>query len=100
LPFAAYVQQQDHVPLTERFAREAGRRQAGLLDIDPQFLAQFADQRGFRPFVVLDLAAGEFPQSRHHFALRALLDKQPAVSIDQCRCNDEQRLRLVHEFRL
>ena len=37
------------------------RRQARRLDRDAQLLAQFADQRRFRRFVRLDLAAWKFP---------------------------------------
>ena len=49
----------------------------------PKFFVQFADQRGFRGFARLDLAARKFPQPGQRFARRALGQKHAAVDVDQ-----------------
>jgi hypothetical protein len=72
---------------------ENERGQASGLDIDAQFLAQFADQRRFRPLAGLDLAAGELPKARERLARRPAGDQHPAVHIDQGGGDDQDDRR-------
>ena len=77
--------------VAECLARETGRRQAGMIDIDCQFLAQFADQRLLRRFAGFQLAARELPQPGHRQALGTLLDQQSSVAIDERRRDDNEQ---------
>ena len=89
-PFAADKKQQQQVLVVQPVAREASGGKAGMIDIDRQFLGQFADQRLLGRFAGFDLAARELPQSGHRLAFRTLLNQQPAVAIDKrCRYDNE-----------
>ena len=70
-------------------AGEGERGEAGLLDGDPDFLGELADERRFRPLARLDLAAGKFPQAGERLALRPLRDQDASVDIDQGDGDDE-----------
>ena len=73
-------------------AREGQRREARLVDDDPQFLLQLPDQGLLGPFARLDLAAGKFPQARHRLACRTLRDQHAPVRIDQGASGNEDDL--------
>ena len=64
-------------------AREGERREAGFLHGDADLLVQLADQGCFRPLAGFDLAAGKFPQARHHLSLRPLRDQDALVGVDE-----------------
>ena len=53
------------------------------MNFDSQFFAQFPGQAGFKGFVGLALATGEFPQSAQVRIGVALGDQQLAVSENQ-----------------
>src|SRR5260221_13032480 len=72
------------------------RRQAGLGDLDADFLAQFADQSLLRPLAGIELAAGEFPKAGQRLALRALRDQHALVGVDQSAGDDEREFDLSH----
>src|SRR4051812_797940 len=61
LPAAAHIERHQQVEIRIAVAGESQRRQTGLLDHDAQLLLELANKRLFRPFALLDLAAGEFP---------------------------------------
>src|SRR5215469_10509392 len=61
---------------------------------NPKFLFQLPTERVFRPFLRLNLAAGEFPLQRHRLMPRPLADEN-LVSVD-----NEGRHNLLHEISL
>src|SRR3546814_8253055 len=76
--------------VAQRIAREAGGGEAGGLDVDRQFLRQFADKRFLGRLAGFDLAAGEFPQARHRLACGTPLHEQAAVAVDKRRGGDDE----------
>ncbi len=82
--------------LRVRVTGKGERCQAGFRHIDGQFFLQLADQRRFRPFSGLDLAAWKFPESRQHLSFRPLANQHPAIRVNKGnRCNkkDAHQLR-------
>src|SRR3546814_5301402 len=80
--------------VAQRLARETGGGQARRLDVDRQFLRQFADERLLGRFAGFDLAAGKFPQPRHRPPFGAPLHEQPAIAVNERRSDhDETVLR-------
>ena len=57
--------------------------------INAQFFGQFAHQRRFGGFALLDLAARKFPHACHGAPHRALGHKHAPVCVDQ-RAGDDQ----------
>src|SRR3546814_6113511 len=90
-PFAAYIKQEQQMPVAEHVARKAGGRKAGMIDVDRQLLGKFADQRLLGRFTGLELAARQLPQPRHRQPFGALLDEQPPIAVDQGRGNADKR---------
>jgi len=76
--------------LTELRARERPRHQIPGLGMDPELLPELADERGFGPLALLNLAAGKFPKPGHVPALGALLEEHASVRADQGRRNYDQ----------
>ena len=62
---------------------EGERREAAFVDVDPELLGEFADQRRLRRLAGLHLAAGKFPHPREVLAGRALGEQHAAVRVDQ-----------------
>ena len=56
-----------------------------MIDHDPQFLVEFADQRRFGGLAGFDLAARKLPQTGHRRTFGTLLDEHAPVAIDQRR---------------
>ncbi len=94
LPSPADVQRHEKMKIGVGEARECQRRETGLFDLNPQFLVQFPDQRRFRPFAVLDLAARKLPKAFQRFSLRALRDQHPAIRIDERNGDDKQKFHV------
>src|SRR5260370_538984 len=82
-PSPADVRRHQQVKRRVGVARKGDRREARLADGDADFFLQLADQRLFRPFAGLDLAAGKLPEARERFALRPLRDQDALVGIDK-----------------
>jgi len=57
--------------------------QATRRHIDPQFFLQFPDQGDLGCLIIMDFAAGEFPQARHGFSHRAFCQQHPSIGIHQ-----------------
>ena len=56
--------------------------QAAFPGVDLQFFPEFPDQRRFRGFAILHLAAGEFPKSAEKLVLRALRQENAPIAVD------------------
>ena len=73
----AHIQLQTLVRIRLRHGDERGAD----LDLNPEFLVQFAHQRGFRRLAGLALATGKLPQTGEVAALRAPRQQHAAASI-------------------
>jgi len=82
-PFAAEVKRHQQMKFGIGVRGEGERRQTARRDIDPELLAEFADQRRFGRLAGLDLAARKFPQAREMLARGALGEQDPAIGIDE-----------------
>jgi len=71
-------------------AREGGGRKRRFLDLDAELLVKLAHKGGLGTLVLLDLAAGKFPQAGHGAAGRPLLKKDAAVPADERRGHHRQ----------
>src|SRR5580658_4661394 len=60
-PAPAHIERHEKMKVWIAMAREGERSEAGFLDRNPQLLLELADERLFRPFARLDLAARELP---------------------------------------
>src|SRR5712671_7149047 len=89
VPAPADVERHQKMKIIVSVAGKGQRGEAGLAHGDTDFLVQFADQRCFRTFAGLDLAAGKLPQARERLALRPLRDQHALVGVDQ-RAGDHQ----------
>ncbi len=87
-PCSGGIEKEDEVPLVQRFARKAERRDVSGFDVYAKLLTQFPDERNFRRFSLLHLAAREFPQTRHEPTAWPLLNKDLSRIIDQGGRND------------
>ena len=68
---------------------EGQRREAVRFDRNAKLFLEFADERVFRPFAGVHLAAGKLPQALERLALRPLRQQHPPVGVDQRRRDDE-----------
>jgi len=73
----------------DRLARKGRGREAGSVGVDTEFLLQLPDERGLGSLPIFDLAAREFPESRHAAMRRPLLEENPAFSVHECGGDDD-----------
>lgn len=73
---------------------EGERREAGFLHLDPEFLAKFTHEAFLGALAGLDLAAGEFPKTRHGLSRRTPREEDSTVPIDQRHGSDEDELHV------
>ena len=91
LPAPADVKRHQEVEVGIGVAREGQRSEAVRLDRDSEFLAEFPDERVLRPFVGVNLPAGELPQALKRLAFGPLRQQHASVGVDQRRRDDEHK---------
>jgi SAM-dependent methyltransferase len=95
-PAPADIERHQQVEVLIGMAGEGQWREAGFLHGDPELLVQLADQRRFRPFAGLQLAAGKFPQAGQRLAFRPLCNQHAAVGINQSAGDDENHFHRIY----
>jgi pilus assembly protein Flp/PilA len=88
----AQKEQQKHVAAAIVGAGEGGRLERLDVDFDAQLLLELSSQSLLRALRLLDLASGKLPQAGHRPPGGALLEKDPALAVDQRR-GDHQECR-------
>jgi len=68
------------------------RGEAGLNDVNAEFLMQLADQAGLGGFPLLNLTAWKLPHACQMFTMRSFADENPAIDVNKRRGGDQKNL--------
>lgn len=89
------IKQENKRSITRQCRRKQHRHKRMDIHNDAEFLGEFTDQRSFRRFARVDLAARKFPQPCHGLASRTLLDQPCALCVPEPRRCDNHDHRLI-----
>jgi hypothetical protein len=90
-PSSADEQWHQQMKIFVRVTREDQRSEAGSVNVNSKFLLQFTDQRRFRRFAGLHLAAGKLPKACHRPARGPPCDKHAPIDVDKRDGRNEEK---------
>src|SRR5262249_48000607 len=96
LPAPAEVERHEEMEIRVAVGRKNKWGETSLLDGNAKFLLHLADDRIFRPFSRLDLAARELPEPGHRFALGTSGQQHPFVRVDERASRHQNERQLSH----